>query len=174
MTEEEYKKKVIECAANSECTEVILNNDIRHAAILIEQMFKRARHDVKLLAASLDSALYSQVNVLNAMRDFLAKENTRLEIVTEKEIRSEDNKELLSILDECKDKVGRNVAQPWLSDQYKYNFLVSDNSTYRFERDKNKHEATVEFHNNKRASKLNEVFGKIYGLAKSSSEIGAG
>ncbi len=165
MTLEEYEKKVIECASNPECVEVILNNDIRHATILIEQMFKHATRTVKLLSVSLNAALYNQTNVLNAMRVFLAKENTRLEIVTEKEICSENNKELLNILNECKDKVGRNVAQPWLSNQYKYNFLVSDNSTYRFEGDKNKHEATAEFHNKKRASKLNKVFDKIYELA---------
>ena len=165
MTLEEYKKKVIECISNPECEDVILNNNIQHATILIEQIFRHATHTVKLLSVSLDAALYNQTNVLDAMRDFLKKETTRLEIVTEKEICSKSNAALLGILDKYKAQVGCKIAEPWLSKQYKYNFLTSDDSTYRFEGDKNKHEATAEFHNKSHVLKLNSVFDKIYELA---------
>ncbi|SMM99513.1 hypothetical protein SPONN_646 [uncultured Candidatus Thioglobus sp.] len=166
MTLYEYEKKVIECIVDPACTEVILNNDIYHATILIEQMFKHATQKVKLLSVSLDSRLYSQKNVLDAMRGFLQKQYTSLDIVTEQEICPESNVALLKILDKFKTKISAKIAEPWLSEQYEYNFLVADESTYRFEGDKNKHEATVEFHNKEYTLKLNNVFDKIYKLAQ--------
>ena len=165
MTLEEYEKKVIECISNPECEDVILNNNIQHATILIEQMFKHATQRVRLLSVSLDAALYNKKNVLDAISNFLSTEGTNLEIVTEKNICVKNNAKLLSILNKHKKQVGRRVAEPWLSKQYKYNFLVSDDSTYRFEGDKSKHEATAEFHNQDYALKLNKVFDKIYELA---------
>lgn len=163
----EYRKKVIECIANPECDDIVLNNNIEHATILIEQMFIHGVEKISLLSTSLDSRLYAKENVISAIKEFLSKDNTTLNIVTEESICPQKNHELLVVFKQFENKVNCKKSEKWLSDQYNYNFLIADDATYRFEEDKKNHEASAGFHDTVIVEKLTRIFNNINKLAVS-------
>lgn len=165
MDLQEYQKRVIECIHNPECDEVILNHNIEHATVLIEQMFIHAVQTINLLSISLDSRLYAKDNVVSAIKEFLTKDGTTLNIVTEEKICSNGNAKLLEIFKEFKGKVTCKEAKSWLSAQYSYNFLIADDATYRFEADKKNHKASAGFHDATIVGKLSGIFKAINDLA---------
>ncbi|MDC9726798.1 MAG: hypothetical protein PSN35_03040 [Candidatus Thioglobus sp.] len=161
MNTKDYEKKVVECL-NAQQNEIILNCNIDHAEILIKQMFLNAAHTVNLLSNKLDANLYERNDIVDAIRRFLNREGTTLNIAIEGNM-DQGSIQLIGLLENH--DINPVRIPDWLKEQYKYNFITMDDTGYRFETDREKHEAVVNFGDTQQTEKLNNIFNTILNLA---------
>ncbi len=141
---EEYRTR-IRAALIGEDERPMFNGSLRHAQIVIEEAFKAASKQVRILSNGLDSECYGQQPLIDIVRQFLNMKETTLSILVEK---SRDDvcqgrfyKNFESEIGEGRIKLAFVPAE--ISDDYQFNFLVVDESAYRFEADRRMPEAVV-------------------------------
>ena len=123
------------------------NRDILHAAEIIILGFRFAEKTIYLLSNELDSRLYGDSRLHEALKKFLGKEDTRLHILVERDLPSDH-----PIIIHTQDFRGRvtlgRVPQKY-TENYSFNFMVVDDFGYRFEYNRNEHTAVASFHEEK-------------------------
>ncbi|MHB8286160.1 MAG: DUF7931 domain-containing protein [Caulobacteraceae bacterium] len=123
-----------------------LNGTIDHASVVVEQAFAVARSHVRILTHSLDGQCYSRIAVRKAALDFLQRDGTSLEILVEDSSaasQASTHRFLRDVLEAAPDKVSLKLVPADLVVRYRYNFLVVDDTGYRFESDRDQPIAVV-------------------------------
>ena len=116
------------------------NRDIMHAIEVIVGGFNHSSKTINLLSNELDKRIYDAPRILQAIRKFLQKENTELNILLEKDL---DDHPILEVCKEYGDKVTiKRVPDEWQK-RYSFNFMTIDDVAYRYEPDRDSFEAIV-------------------------------
>lgn len=121
------------------------NRDIWHATIVVCLAMHHATRKVRILSNELDERLYGGEWFLEEAKAFAAKEGASLDILVESHL--PDNHPIWEVA-----KVGNTTVRRVPDDlqkRYSYNFLLADDSGYRFERDRQSPKAVVVFNDEK-------------------------
>jgi len=117
----------------------IFNGSEEHAAVIVENLFRVAKKNVRILSGDLDARVYGNAHVIQRAQEFLGYSDHRLEILVEKDAFSPSHPFLRSILPN--DNVSVRVLNPDLSEDLSYHFMTADQDCYRFEEVKGSHKA---------------------------------
>ena len=117
------------------------NRDMAHAEIVVCTALAHAQHEVLLLSERLDATLYAGPWFDSALHDFITRGGT-IKILVESDI-PEDHaiRRLASDIDTIHI---RKVSHSMVS-RYDFNFMVVDDSGYRFETSRSEPRAVVIF-----------------------------
>lgn len=118
------------------------NKDMNHAAIIVCMAFRHAENNIRLLTHKLDESLYGSKWFLDELERFIGKQDSCLKILIESDI-VEDHPVMQMSAQHNQIEVKR-VPDVDVR-EYPFNFMLVDDVGYRFERDRNSHEATVVF-----------------------------
>ena len=116
------------------------NRDTAHARAVLSLAFEFAEEKILLLSNRLDHVLYAHPTFVGALKKFL-DDGGVLDVLTETEI--DPRHPFLTLTKEYSDRVSCNVVPSSLQSLYKFNFMVMDDTGYRFERDRDEHKAVV-------------------------------
>lgn len=176
--EREYFRRIDDCAANR--TSITIPNSLpSHACYLMTKMFSLAKDRVRLFSGKLERevdrgctggnppvAVYSEANLLNAVRQFLGRENTVLHVLVQEDVDGGiDSHPMVSLIRNMKESgiLKSDVEFRQLQGEQTKNenhFMVADESAYRFEFDHNPCRAQANFNNPTIAHKLIDAFDK--------------
>lgn len=163
---EEYKKFLKQLAdVNSD--KFVNNSSVDHAAAMIEELFRKANGEVRILTDHLNPAVYTQTGVKEASVEFLQKKDSRLKVImqfNEENTTSPSGNGFLSNLKEFKDKITLYKADAEQK-KIKNHFMVSttdkNNYALRFETDIESHIATGTFNAGEPGKTLCVYFDKM-------------
>ena len=125
------------------------NRDMNHATIIVCTAMSHAKANVWLLSHRLDPVLYGGQWFREAAEGFLGRRSGRIHIVVESELA--DEHPMVALAHKYPGKVTIKRVPDDLLERYRYNFMVVDDSGYRFEHDRDKYEALVVFHDSDQA-----------------------
>ncbi len=110
------------------------SQDTYHAVTILVAVFKYAKEEVLRLSNKLDHALYGNFSLLEKMEGFLRDRRGSLRILVETDIDREHPIAQLAAEQSCNISI-RHI--PYGAQYgYKYNFLVVDNTGYRYAEDR--------------------------------------
>ena len=163
-----YFAIIDECAREKKDL-VIHNGDARHAAYLLETFFRNAVSKISIFSGKLFDGVFDNSVLNNALENFLKKSGTRVDIICQEQLTSEDFKKsvFLRTLAKFKKKV-------WLGDASKLDigklnhFSIMDDTAFRYEFDHENKRAVANFGRPDVARDLEEVF---FSLKKVSEEL---
>jgi hypothetical protein len=137
----------------------ILNRSPEHASVIIEWVFNTSSTIVEILTAKLDPDVYGKEGLVAAALEFLARNNSRIEILSETVI-DRGSHPLLSALDTAgfSDRVRLNLVPADKLKSYAFNFAVGDSKNFRFEQSRDSFEAVAHFGRDNVGKKLHEIF----------------
>ncbi|QWR78677.1 hypothetical protein [Candidatus Magnetomonas plexicatena] len=166
--EKEYKALIDACAKEKR-DHAIENGHSKHAAYLLTKFFETAITKVNIYSGALSNEVFGDSDLQATALDFIGRENTKLTIVVETDVREDEpiNKfvEFLS----KSDKKNIDIRLFNISEKKGINhFAVMDESGYRFEIDEKKMKAIANFGDKKMTDKLYKIFDY---LCKNSESI---
>lgn len=158
---QEYRNFVARVAEAADGT-TILNRSPKHASVIIEYLFRKSRHEMKILTGELHSGVYGHSSVIDAATSFLRDNpSARISIKSEKEI-AQDRHPLLVAIDRAgfKDRISVETLS---TDQARspFHFAVGDGIHFRFEQSPPSYEALAQFGGEKFGSRLVKVFSAL-------------
>ena len=116
------------------------NRDMIHARIVVSLAFKYAEREIWLLSHKLDPVLYASPSFVQEVQNFLAR--GKLHILVESDV---DEDHPIRVLAKDSDRVEIRRIPDDVSAKYEFNFMVVDDSGYRFEDDRKEPSAVVVF-----------------------------
>lgn len=158
---EEYRRKVRRLALER-TGEPFLNATQDHAAVIIENMFRSADHEVCIFTQHLAPGIYGREAGVEWAKIFLADDQShRLRVVMKKgELPLLETNPLYQAI-RYAPAFELRVIDDEFHQQFPYRFLVADSDSYRFEPDHTKCEAVAAF-GSERAKHLQVVFDSIW------------
>jgi hypothetical protein len=170
-----YREKVREAILRRDGVP-LLNGDVDHASIVVQEVLSNAKNRVRILSHRLDPDCYAKEAVRNAAAFFLADPDHSLEVLIEAYLWDDNNNfqwdkhPLISDLKKCDNKQVqvRLVPKDW-SDGYNFNFMLLDDYGYRFESDRARAAAVVAFLPNngeKTVKHLGGIFEQLWDESK--------
>lgn len=150
-----YRKLILDAIAFRN-GEPVLNGSPAHADVVFTEMFRNARHEMRILSGNLNPDAYGSNNVRGALSGFLDREG-KVKIVLEDDS-DMDNHPLKDLLRRCE----IHPLDPDIKDQVDYHMVVMDEIGYRFEQDSQECKAIVAFGDDERSQKLIRVFDRIW------------
>ena len=159
---EEYKK-LVEEAANKQSKEFILNEDVIHAQVVIENLFLNAKKNINIFSGELNPEVYSSSGVVNNIKRFLEKKANRISILLQNGNNSklEDNafvKLCRGFEQKCQIKMVNEKDK-----NRKNHFITVDGQAYRFEPDNKKPKAIACFNDKKFSMEIDKQFKILFG-----------
>jgi hypothetical protein len=175
MSLEDYHQQVRDAIARRN-GRPILNSNIEHATIIIQEAFNYAKKSIRILSSRLDPACYAQPGVIDAAKVFLADPDHRAQILVESELWDPqdhfewDKHPLLDALANYRERLElRLVPRDWIA-SYTYNFLIMDDYGYRFEADRSLPTAVAAFYpedgKQPQIKNLEEIFETLWKASK--------
>lgn len=163
-TLEDYEKKFKE-ALRADAPYFAQNKDLVHAEIIINEAFKWAGSNIRVLSHELSWLVYGSADFLKIVDGFLAKPNhPKLEVIVESMI--DDDHPFLAHMrksDRLKDQV--EVFRLREKPSHNFNFMIVDDKGFRFEPDREVPEAIVSFHGGESdgeiINELNSIFNRL-------------
>lgn len=117
-----------------------LNGTLEHAIIVIEEAMRAAKASIKLLSTRLDPACYENDAIRTAVRAFLCRPGTQLEILVEQTSPGcpscDEGTFLATAFAVGGDRVRVAAVPANYVEDYSFNFLTVDGESYRFENDR--------------------------------------
>jgi len=173
---EEYRKYV-KGLAEARSSEIICNADKDHATILLTELVKNSEKNLRILCKNMknmDPDVTGDTYYIDAMAEFLNKENSELKILMTDHYKNENyfnSSEIFSLLKKYKDKVTlKYIKEDELNlvsiDGDLLNFTLSDDAAFRFETDVDKYMALGCFNDRKTVKVLDEKFSASFNLCK--------
>lgn len=162
MNLDEYRNHV-ESIASRRDGEPIYNASVRHASIVIENLFAEAKRRVDVLSGFLNARVYGRQMVVEEARLFLASSaNNRLRIILERD--SPEDREIHPFFQVCSrfSRVELRIASPSVQSLYDFHFVVMDDDSYRFESDKTKAAAIAAFGHKEGAENLGGIYNYLW------------
>lgn len=119
------------------------NRDMTHAWIITHAVFSCAKDRVRLLSNKLDPKLYARNDIIRAIESFLNRGGV-LDILVESDI--EEGHPIRNVEKENAEKIYITKVRDDLTGSLASNFIVADNFGYRFEYNKESHNAFASFY----------------------------
>lgn len=132
---EQYRDRVRQARA-SQSQEVIYNSSRAHAAVLIEELFNAAENRIAILTEELGADVYGLPSVMNAAQAFLERPGAKLHLIVEQPIASDHPFMAATAGDQRYAAHVSTGTLPMGISAPKFNFMVADGTSYRYERDK--------------------------------------
>lgn len=162
-----YREYVQAKSATDGPGEVFLNRTLDHAAIIIEFLFRKASRQMEILTGSLNENVYCKPKTLEAVNDFLAKDDAKMAIILENNIQIREHGLFKLAADSnATDKISWHLVPTNMIPTYKYHFALSDGCHFRFEQDRKQPEALVQFNNCQIGGNLHSIFEDIRGFSR--------
>ena len=141
------------------------NKDTQHATVVVCIAFAHAKEKIRLLSNKLDTKLYGGQWFNEEMKDFLARDGC-LDVLIESTLDS--THPVVQMAKKHPDSIVIKRVPDEEKKKYQYNFMVVDDIGYRFEHNRDKHEALVVFHdpNPKRLGFMKTLTERFDGLAE--------
>ncbi len=165
----EYRK-LIEELAEKRANRRVPNGHPEHASILLETMFKRAEHDVRIYTGALNETVYGRPGLIEALKRFIARPGARLRVLLQDQhdaawVKSQP---MIKALYEKnrRDNVEVAVATGVYATNKAKHFSVMDDCGFRFEHDHSQTQAVANFNEPEIALELASVFDIVFGQAK--------
>jgi len=160
---DEYRTYVQRLADLADGKEVILNRTTDHAAVIMSVVFAKAERLVEIVSGRLDDDIWGVDDVRSQAIAFLNRsDDTKIRIIVEDNIDLDTNRLVSSI--RAAGLIGRLKifhATDELLKTYDYHFIVADGLHYRFQGERDKFEAIIQFGNVDRGQKLRAVFASL-------------
>jgi hypothetical protein len=139
-----------------------------HAAVVIGQLFAVAQDRVRVLSSELPLATFGTPEVIGAAVKYLTSQaNARLKILVEQAVSLTQHPLLVEIAKQgLSERLDLLVVPPSVSRNYTFNFVVADETNFRFEPVREKFEAMVCFGQPDLARKIKGMFDKIEAQAQ--------
>jgi hypothetical protein len=171
---EDTYREYVRAAAEAEPCEVFLNRYVRHAAIIVEYLFRKAEFSVEILTGRLNPAIYGDHSTVRAAIDFLDRtarvENSagqRLCILTEDGV--DQNAHPLFVRAR-ESHFSRLIELRRVPDAvkliYNFHFAVADQKHYRCKESRGIEEAVVQFNAPDVGMSLHANFQKVRALSE--------
>lgn len=133
-----YREQVAKVMGGTQ-KDVVFNGTLEHACIVVEQAFIAAKSHIRILTDKLDCDCYGREGVRHAMRTFLGKPGTKLDILIEN-ADAASSIYARAFTKEAAELAGARVyvahVPETLSRTYSFNFLIVDDVAFRFEEDR--------------------------------------
>ena len=168
---DEYRAHIQQLANESDGLGVGFNRTRAHASVVFSIVFAKAQNLVEVISEALDDDVWGQAEVTDAAVAFLRRNQTaKLRIVSEKPVDVNGNAFLCALRAAgLLDQVKLFSVPPAVLQDYGYHFIVADAQHYRFQSERSKFEATIQFGNADLGRKLQVIFGDI--RAKCGNEV---
>jgi hypothetical protein len=159
---DEYRDFVQRIADGEWPSETILNRSSDHAAVIVENLFRKAHETVEIVTSELKTEVYGLPAVISAAVAFLRRnEGAAIRILSEKQLDRATHPFFVAIAidgEHLGDQVSVRAVDAKARQTYKFNFAVADAKSYRFEESRDSFEAIVGFGHEKFATRLHNVF----------------
>jgi hypothetical protein len=163
---EEYKKS-IESLANNRDSMIFMNSGNEHAAIVMGNIFKHSKQDIRIFAGNLNGAVSGDDYYQEHLSNFLDS-GGKLKILLQ-EFDKNNPPEIFNLFSSVDFFYPENVEiklsnTTLVSEdtETKVHFTVGDSSMYRIENDVEKYLAKGSFNNPDKANYLIEIFDEIF------------
>jgi hypothetical protein len=146
--------------------EIISNGSIDHATVLLTEMFREGKGDARIFSGALNPTLYGREEFVSAIGDFLVRDGSNVQILLQDEkgvvnanrlaaqIGARFNPEYAArIQTRVADADGRDV---------KFHFATVGDGFFRFEPNREKHEALASFGMPSHVRQLRDVFASFW------------
>ena len=162
MNLNEYKRYVRELARKRD-GQTFYNASMDHASVVIENLFAIADSRIDVLTGSFNPRVYGREAVVEEAKLFLASSrDNHLRVILERG--SELDNKYHPLLRACAHFPNLKVctAPEDIQEQYGFHFVLVDDDSYRFERDKNTPSAIASFGDAESAKILDTAYEKIW------------
>ncbi len=164
MTLEEYRE-FVRSRAMKRNGQVIYNESIEHASIVVENLFKSAEEKIVVLSGSLNPRVYGRDEVVKEAELFLASSTeNKLQIILEQDSKKLRDVHPFFITCSRFRNLEVRVATPKVQDQYTFHFVAVDEDSYRFESDKNLPAAVAAFGDRGGATNLSDIHSQLWNM----------
>jgi len=143
--------------------QAIFNGSLDHAAIIVENMFAHASTSINILTGRLNARVYGCDEVMEQAKLFLADPAHTVNILIEDMDALNDDHPFVREFWDNKNVRIRNLPKS-ASEQVTYHFLVMDDDSYRFEKDKGAPLAIAAFGDKVGAKNMQEIFALLWGF----------
>lgn len=155
---EEYRARV-QLARLNASKDNIYNSSQRHASVLIEELITGAKAHVRIVCRSLSIGSYGSDAVFTAVEEFLDRGGKLDVVVSAPELdATQANPFIAKFSPDARVSI---VTAPKVLALIKFDFLVTDGRSYRFESDHAKSVARANFNDETFAENLEELFQVI-------------
>ncbi len=154
LNTEEYKKGIT-LLMEARSGKPVSNRMPQHAAVLYEVFFEHAREEVVAFSENLDSRVFQESNVRNALVKALVR-GVRVRILVQEAPETNSLSEICESMALSIDKASDDDAN------VAYNFCVKDRESYRFEKDRNTTEAFAKMYQPEEAKRLYDHFEGLW------------
>lgn len=165
-TDEFTYNDYVQRLANSNSSELISNGHKNHAKILIQQLLLKGNESVRIFSSHLKDVIYSDADVVAALRLFLSRKNTVLKILLQSPEQDPkiSNREFFKICNESRNCDIRAIRDSEHK-KLRTHFVTMDDRGYRFCADKDQFKAVASFNRPITTSNLNNQFDYLYSFA---------
>lgn len=156
---DDYRALVAAAAVRSNGEEIVPNRTPEHAAVVIAQLFDSGQQIIEILSTRLDDHVWGVDEVVNSALAFLRKEGTKLRVIVEEDVSTATCELLQRIADEQltgRVRVFKISAETLTS--YKFHFMVVDGKNHRWQKSRDKFEASIQFGNEQHGERLRLAF----------------
>jgi hypothetical protein len=157
--------------ADEDSDEIISNSSTDHAAVLIGEMFRRGQGEACLFTGSLNPALYSRDEIIDAVGTFVSEEGNFLRILIQDELdesvfsRKADGafaqRIEMKFGPQASERLEMQIAGS-TARTVQYHFACVGEKAFRFEQDKSKHEAFASFNRPELVGRLKTIFNALW------------
>lgn len=163
-----YYEKVVDLA-NSNSEELISNSNINHAKILIHQLLIRAKKSIRILSSRLDTAIYDDQRILDALESLVKRQIVKIEVLIQFPEKIEKANKFLEICRGYFNCVIKKVRNP-KDEQLNSHYIIMDEKAYRFCADAIPENGSVKafatFNDPAMANRLTQWFNKFFNTAE--------
>jgi len=157
-----YRAYVERVATEENPETVIRNRSIKHASVIVEFIFRRARQHVEILTGTLRDDVYGTPEAIGAAIDFLRRSPTaRIDILSEAPIGALDRFLVAVAAAGFGDRVHRWIVPADVQLTYQHHIVVADSRCFRFEPARTAFEAFVQFGNEERGAFFHNIFASL-------------
>jgi hypothetical protein len=161
MEIDRYRKHVRELAAKRDGTPVY-NSSLQHASVLAETMFEFGNKEVCIFSGKLNANVFGTPEVLKRAELFLADPATKVRVLVENGDSLDERDHPFVNKFARRDDVEFRALQADVANSVKFNYIVMDEDSYRFESDKDLPEAIASFGDEKGGKNLTQVFDELW------------
>ena len=143
----------------------VYNASLEHAVVILQNMFSRADDSIYILTGELNTEAYGRDEVVREARGFLKSSKHRVRILFEDERLLDEGyvaKHPLLAIETGQEQIEKRRVPKELQPNYKFHFVVVDQDSYRFEPDREKHEAVAAFGDAEGAQNLKKLFEELW------------
>jgi len=174
MSDLDEYRKYVRRLAEARSSEIICNADKDHATILLTELVRNSENNLRILCKNMDPEVTGDTYYINAMTEFLDKENSEVKILMTDHYKDEsifNTSKIYDLFKKYKDKITlKYIKEDELNlvsiDGELLNFTLSDDAAFRFETDVDNNMALGCFNDRETVNVLNEKFYASFDLCK--------